>query len=75
MEDKELKVKELIALRGHYFSAVLIISSGIAGLFFANVTAWKAIMLLFSGLFFDVVFLDKFFKADNEIKYITGGLK
>lgn len=73
MENKEdLKIKELVALRGHYFSAVLLISSGIAGLFFAEIEAWKMVSLGFGGLFFGFIFLSKFIDTDNKIKTIIG---
>jgi len=69
MENKEdLKIKELVALRGHYFSAVLLISSGIAGLFFANIAVWKIITFCMIGVYFDIVFISNFFNVNDEIK-------
>ncbi len=73
MEKEELQIKELVALRGHYFSAVLLISSGIAGLFFAEIDMWKMIVLAMGGIFFGFIFLSKFISTDKEIKTITHG--
>ncbi len=74
MENKEdLKIKELVALRGHYFSAVLLISSGIAGLFFADISISKIIIFSFIGIYFDIVFISNFFNTNDEIKNILKG--
>ena len=72
MEKEELQIKELVALRGHYFSAVLLISIGIAGLFFVEISYLKMIFLVLIGAYFDIVFLSKFFDADDKIKTIAG---
>ncbi len=76
IENKEdLKIKELVALRGHYFSAVLLISSGIAGLFFADIMAWKLITFCAMGIYLDMVFISNFFNTNDEIKDILMRMK
>lgn len=72
MEEKEkLKIQELIALRGHYYSTILLISGGLAGLFFANVEMWKIVILACVGIYFVIAYILKFTNVDDEIKYLT----
>lgn len=73
MEEKELEVKHLIALRTNYFSMIMLISSGIAGTFFMNDSLLKIIILVFVGAYFDAVFISKFTDVNNNIKRIIKG--
>lgn len=75
MENEDLKIKELVALRGYYFSAILLISSGIAGLFFADIMVWKLVTFCIIGVYFDMVFIGNFFNTNDEIKDILRRLK
>lgn len=68
MDKEELKIKELIAERGHYFSMIMLISSGVAGLLIANLPLWKFISLMLFGLYFDIVFILKYTSVDDELK-------
>lgn len=71
MEDEEkYKIKELIALRGHYYSTILLISGGLAGLFFTNTEIWKIVILACVGIYFNIVYILKFTNVDNKIKNI-----
>ncbi len=64
--------KNLIALRNNYFAMIMIISSGLAGLFFVNINIMKISFLFIIGIYFDILFLLKFLylnkKIDNNIE-------
>ncbi len=68
MENKELKVKHLIALRNNYFSMIMLISGGIAGLFFGNILSIKVFILIVSGVYFDSLFIMKFLYTNDKIE-------
>ncbi len=68
MEKEELKLKHLIALRNNYFSMIMLISSGVAGLFLAKLAISKMLFLMFVGAYFDCIFISKFIYVNNEIK-------
>lgn len=71
MEEKDkLEITELTALRGHYYSTILLISGGLAGLFFANTEMWKIVILACVGIYFNIVYILKFTNVDNRIKTI-----
>lgn len=67
MSEKELEVKQLTELRTNYFSMIMLISSGLAGLFFANLELSKMLILIFTGVFFDFVFIGKFLNTNDKI--------
>ncbi len=68
MEEKELEIKHLIALRNNYFSVAVLISSGITGIVLASVLSFKAYALIFIGTYLDYIFISKFIYVNNEIK-------
>jgi len=68
MEEKELEIKHLIALRNNYFSVVMLISSGITGLIIADFLSAKAVGLMIAGIYFDCIFISKFINVNNNIK-------
>ena len=70
MDNKELEIKHLIALRNNYFSMFMLISSGVAGLFFTDFNMTKSISLTLAGVFFACLFLSKFLNINIEIKTI-----
>lgn len=75
MDIKELKIKELIAVRGHYFAMIMLISGGIASLLVMNLSITKMCSLMLAGLYFDFVFILKYSSADSRIKSILRGGK
>ncbi len=72
MENKELKVKHLIALRNNYFGMIMLISGGIAGLFFGDFLNIKILTLICLGIYFDYLFLMKFLYTNSKIEKLVG---
>ena len=69
MDEKEkAEITELTELRGHYYSTILLISSGLAGLLFANIEMWKIVLLAAAGIYFNIVYILKFTNVDSRIK-------
>ncbi len=65
------KVKNLVALRSNLFTCVIVLTSGIVGLFFVNETAAKLLPFILIGIYFDLVFLINLLSVNKDIdKYI-----
>ena len=60
--------KSLIALRSNYFTLMIVISSGLAGLFFADIHIVKIIFLSIVGIYFDYIFLLKFLSINKKLE-------
>ncbi len=71
MENKELKIKHLIALRTNYFSMIMLISGGVAGLFFGDFLNIKTLILIAAGTYFDCLFIMKFLYTSVKIEKLT----
>ncbi len=68
MEKIKEENKILISLRNNYFSMIMLISSGLAGLFFANISLYKIIGLFIVGSYFNLLFILKFQDVQNKLK-------
>lgn len=60
--------KDLIALRNNYFTLIIVISSGLAGLFFTNISLIKVLFLAVSGIYFDCLYIAKFQEISKKLK-------
>ncbi len=70
MENKKLKIQNLIKLRVHYYTTFILITTGVLGLFFVNISKLKLLILLLVGVFYIFVFLLKFLDLNEKISNI-----
>lgn len=47
---------------------IMLISSGVAGLFLTNFAITKVLLLMAAGAYFDCIFISKFIYVNNETK-------
>lgn len=69
------KIKNLITLRNNLFTAIIVLTSGVMGLFFVNIPFWKAILFVFIGGYFDILFLKNLLSINNDIEKYVEELK
>lgn len=69
------KVKSLVALRNNLFTAVIVLTSGVMGLFFVNIPFWKVILFVSIGGYFDILFLKNLLSINNDIEKYVEELK
>lgn len=68
------KVKNLISLRASLFTIVVVLTGGIIGLFFMNVSLIKILPLAIIGVYYDFVFVSNIFSINNKIDVLLEGL-
>ena len=72
MEKKEeLYIKSLITLRSNLITIMMVITSGIIGLFLVNISNVKLAILLIMGIYFSLIFLTNLIFVHNEIRRRT----
>ncbi len=65
------KVKNLIALRSNLFTCIIVLTSGIVGLFFVDNMHVQIFPFIAIGGYFDWIFLVNLLSVNNEIeKYL-----
>ena len=69
------KVKNLVALRNNLFTSVIVLTSGVVGLFFVNQPFLKLLPFMVIGGYFDLVFLFNLLSINNQIDIILEELK
>lgn len=69
------KIKNLVALRNNLFTSVIVLTSGVVGLFFINQSFVKLLPFMVIGGYFDFVFLLNLLSINNKIDKILEGLK
>lgn len=69
------RVKNLVALRNNLFTAVIVLTSGVMGLFFINIPFWKFILFVAIGGYFDILFLKNLLSINNDIEQYVEELK
>ena len=70
-KEKELYIKSLITLRSNLITVMIVITSGIVGLFLANISTIKLVILLIIGIYFSLIFLTNLIYVHNEIRRRT----
>lgn len=68
------KIKNLISLRASLFTIVVVLTGGIIGLFFMNVSLIKILPLAVIGVYYDFVFVSNIFSINNKIDVLLEGL-
>lgn len=61
------KIKNLIALRNNLFTSVIVLTGGVAGLFFVNQPSTKLLPFILIGVYFDLVFLLNLLSVNADI--------
>lgn len=69
------KIRELTTLRTSLFTAIIILTGGMVGLFFTDANLILRFALFILGLYFDVVFLSNMISAHNNIRTTLEELK
>ena len=69
------KIRELTTLRTNHFTAIIILTGGIVGLFFMDNNVIFRILFFVFGVHFDMVFLSNMISTHNEIKKALEELK
>ncbi len=65
------KIKNLVALRTNLFTCVIVLTGGVAGLFFVNESTLKVLPFILIGIYFDLVFLINLLSVSRDIdRYI-----
>lgn len=59
--------KNLINLRASIIAVMVVLTSGLAGLLLIEINTIKLIILLFIGIYFDIVFLGNVFNINDKI--------
>ncbi len=67
MEKIKEENKSLIASRTNYFTAILLINSGIAGLILSSIISIKLIILIILGIYFNFIFINRYQIINNKI--------
>ncbi len=70
-KEKELYIKSLITLRSNLITVMIVIVSGIVGLFLVNISTVKLVILLIIGIYFSLIFLTNLLYVHNEIQRRT----
>ncbi len=65
---KEIEINNLIDLRKCYYTTVVLITTGILGLFFIEISKIKIIIMLIIGCYFDYIFFNKFLEVNSQIR-------
>lgn len=68
------KIKNLISLRASLFTIVVVLTGGIIGLFFMDVSLIKILPLAIIGVYYDFVFVSNIFSINNKIDILLEGL-
>lgn len=69
------KAKNLIALRSNLFTSVIVLTGGIAGLFFTNSQLIKVLIFGIIGAYFDIIFLLNIMSVNKEIDLMLEEIK
>ena len=69
------KIRELTTLRTSLFTAIIILSGGMVGLFFTDANLILRCALFILGLHFDIVFLSNMISTHNDIRTTLEELK
>ncbi|MBO6087554.1 hypothetical protein J6P92_04310 [bacterium] len=69
------KIRELTTLRTSLFTAIIILTGGMVGLFFTDANLILRFALFILGLHFDVVFLNNMISTHNDIRKTLEELK
>ena len=65
------KIKNLVALRNNLFTSVIVLTSGVVGLFFIDQPYAKLFTFIAIGAYFDFVFFMNLLSVNKDIdKYI-----
>lgn len=64
------KLKSLIHLRTNLFTVVIVLTTGIFGLFFTRLSIIMTVCLFLIGLYFNILFLCNLLKINNDINLI-----
>ena len=76
MEQIKIKIDYLKQLSNNYFTAILLINSGIAGLFLYNTdNMLKLFILLIIGIYFDCVCILRFQSINCKISNLIEGIR
>ena len=69
------KIKNLVALRNNLFTSVIVLTSGVVGLFFINQPFIKLVPFMLIGVYFDFVFLVNLLSINDKIDKVLEELK
>ena len=69
------KIKNLVALRNNLFTSVIVLTSGVVGLFFINQPFIKLGPFMLIGGYFDFVFLVNLLSINDKIDKVLEELK
>ena len=69
--DKE-RLKNLISLRSNLFIVVIVLTTGVLGLFFVKLSKIMVAFLFLTGIYFDFFFLSNLLKINQDIEELLG---
>lgn len=69
------KIKNLVALRNNLFTSVIVLTSGVVGLFFIDQPYAKLFPFIAIGAYFDFVFLVNLLSINDKIDKVLEELK
>ena len=69
--DKE-QLKNLISLRSNLFTVVIVLTTGVLGLFFVKLSKIIVAFLFLTGIYFDFLFLSNLLKINQDIDELLG---
>ena len=69
--DKE-RLKNLISLRSNLFTVVIVLTTGVLGLFFVKLSKIMVAFLFLTGIYFDFLFLSNLLKINEDIEELLG---
>ncbi len=69
--DKE-RLKNLISLRSNLFTVVIVLTTGVLGLFFVKLSKIMVAFLFLTGIYFDFLFLSNLLKINQDIEELLG---
>ena len=69
------KIRTLTAYRSNLFTCLIVLTGGVCGIFFLDVTLQKICIFLIIGLYFGINFLINIFQINKQIDNSLGELK
>ena len=68
MEKIKEENKSLIASRNNYFTAILLVNSGLVGLILSSIMSTKLIILILLGFYFNFIFINRYQNINQRIE-------
>lgn len=68
------KIKNLVALRTSLFTIAMVLTGGVVGLLFMDISPVKILPLAVIGVYYDFVFISNIFSINNKIDILLEGL-